>query len=870
MHKPLLASLIVSCASIGLAAGADSRLPATDNPLFPGGVLSWTELPPLPQPSDEQKQLGVAGAFAGTHNGAVLVAGGHGFEGDTQSPDGIETSVWRDNISVLRVSEEGTPEWHTDAHNTLPRPMAYGAAISTSRGVVCIGGHDAERCYADVVRLSWNPAAERVEIESLPSLPGPLALMAAAAVDDTIYVAGGQQTPGRGTATQNFWALDLSRPDTAEDFGWRELPPWPGPARSKPVLVAQHDGTDRNLYLFSGRILPPQGGAEFLTDSYVFHPQTETWSALGPVAFPGEEPRCLSGAVGAVLDSAHHILIFGGELNDDVLAYHTITETWAKVGELPETGHADAATASWNGAQLIIGGQVLPGVSTPRVWSVTPVRTRRFGWINGSILVLYLLGLVAMGIYFARREKTTDDYFKAGRRIPWWAAGLSIFGTQLSAITFMAIPAKAFATDWRYLIMNMAIPIVAPLVIFFFLPFYRRLNVTTAYEYLERRFSLATRLLASAMFMVYHLGRIGIVLFLPSIAISLVTGIDVNVCIVFMGVLCVFYTVAGGIEAVIWTDVIQVVILLGGALLCLLLIPLHVPGGWNAMCDIADAHDKLNLLDFRFSIVEAVFWVALLGGFSEALISYGTDQSVIQRYLTTKDEAAAARGIWTNALLIVPVSFLFFGIGTALFAFYQTNPQVMNPTLENADAIFPWFIITQLPAGVAGLVVAAVFSASMSSLDSSMHSIGTAVTTDFYQRFRPGVGDHARLVLARVVTAVVGVVGTSIALLMARADIQSLLDQAMTFIGLFAGGLGGLFVLAIFTRRTHGTGALIGLLASGVIQLLIKQYYPVHPSFYAATGILTCLVIGYAASLIIPQKQKPIDGLTIYTLRNSA
>ena len=288
------------------------------------------------------------------------------------------------------------------------------------------------------------------------------------------------------------------------------------------------------------------------------------------------------------------------------------------------------------------------------------------------------------------------------------------------------------------------------------------------------------------------------------------------------------------------------------------------------MCDIAESHDKLRLLDFRFDILTAVFWVALLGGMCESLISYGTDQSVIQRYLTTKDETAAARGIWTNALLIIPVSFLFFGIGTALFVFYKTHPQVLNPTLEQADAIFPWFIVTQLPAGVAGLVIAAVFSASMSSLDSSMHSVATAATTDFYRRFRPQSSDRVRLLLARLVVAVVGVLGTSIALVLARWDIQSLLDQAMTFIGLFAGGLGGLFLLAIFTRRTHATGALLGLLASGVLQLLLRQFYPVHASFYPATGIIFCLVIGYSASIIIPQKEKSIEGLTIFTLSQAA
>lgn len=861
----------VSSALLGSLFAEGSRLAVADDSLFAGGVLQWSELPSLP--SSQQGKLGVSGAFAGTHNGVVLLAGGFSVENGALSPKEAQSTLWRDDIFVLHLANNGNHEWIVHNQPQLPHPLGNGSTVSTDRGVVCIGGSDGERCYAEVLLLKWISNTKSVRVESLPSLPRPLTLTAAAALGDMIYVAGGQETPGRGTATKHFWALDISPADESNPCTWQELPTWPGPERSKPVLVAQHDGFHRSLYLFSGQILSPDGSTNFLTDGYVFRPATSSWETLGPITLPDAGPRCLAGTIGTVPDSAHHMLVFGGAPDTngrgDVLAYHTITDTWTNIGALPESGHTGAATVSWNGTQLLMGGEIQSNTITPRVWAARPMRKHRFGWLNGSILLLYLLGLIAMGIYFAQRGKTTEDYFKAGRRIPWWASGLSIFGTQLSAITFMAIPAKAFATDWRYLIINMAIPIVAPLVIFFFLPFYRRLNLTTAYEYLERRFNLATRMFASAMFMVYHLGRIGIVLFLPSIALSLVTGIDVSVCIVSMGLLCIFYTVAGGIEAVIWTDVIQVVILLGGALVCLVLIPFHIPAGWNGMCDIAVAHDKLHLLDFRFSTLEAVFWIALLGGLGESIIAYGTDQSVIQRYLTTKDESSAARGIWTNALLIIPVSFLFFGIGTALFAFYKTNPQAMNPTLENADAIFPWFIVTQLPVGLAGLIIAAVFSASMSSLDSSMHSISTAVTTDFYHRFRPNAGDRGRLVLARWATAMVGILGTSIALFMARWDIQSLLDQALTFIGLFAGGLGGLFLLAIFTRKTHGTGALIGLLASGILQLLLRQYYPVHASFYPATGIFFCLVIGYTASLIIPQKQQSIEGLTIYTLRQS-
>jgi len=474
-------------------------------------------------------------------------------------------------------------------------------------------------------------------------------------------------------------------------------------------------------------------------------------------------------------------------------------------------------------------------------------------------------------VYFSRREKTTDDFFKAGGRVPWWAAGLSIYGTQLSAITFMAIPAKTFATDWRYFMQNMAILMMAPLIIFLVLPFFRRLNVTTAYEYLEKRFNVGARLFGSVLFMLLHLGRIGIILFLPSIALSVVTGIDVRVCIVVMAVLSILYTVLGGIEAVIWTDVLQVVVLLGGAWVSLVLMMTHLPGGLGGMIDVAAEAGKFHTFDFRFDLREPTFWVVVLGGLAANFISYGSDQTVIQRYLTTRDERAAGRGIWTNGILCVPGSVLFFGLGTALYVFFKTRPEQLSPSIERPDAIFPWYIVTQLPAGVAGLLIAALFAAAMSSLDSSMNSVATAVTTDFYRRFRPLATDRACLALARWVTVLVGLAGMGFALVMTGWDIKSLWDQFLKLIGLVGGCLGGLFLLGIFTRRAHGPGAVVGLVVGACVQFVLYWFVGDRVIFllYSFTGLAACVGVGYLASLILPARRKPLAGLTLYTLQSN-
>jgi SSS family solute:Na+ symporter len=463
------------------------------------------------------------------------------------------------------------------------------------------------------------------------------------------------------------------------------------------------------------------------------------------------------------------------------------------------------------------------------------------------VLAGYLIVLLIIGMVYSKNQHSTDDFFKGGNRIPWWAAGISIFGTQLSAITFMAIPAKTFATDWLYFFLMMTIIMVSPFIIKYFLPFYRRYNLTTAYEFLEIRFNLPTRLVGSSMYVFLQLGRLGIVLLLPSLALSVVTGIDVNVCILTMGLMSILYTVLGGIEAVIWTDVLQVLVLLGGALLSLGILYTSLDAG--VIADYVETYDKMKIFDWDFDFTHPTLWVVLIGGLATNVVSYGSDQTVIQRYLTTKDERSAAKGITIGAWLTLPATLIFFSLGTLLFVYYKSQPALLSPVLDKTDAIFPWFIVNSLPQGVSGLLIAAVFAASMSSLDSSMNSVASVITTDFVRRLRPLSEEARYLKLARWITVVIGVMGTGIAWIMATWGISSLWDQFNMIVGLFAGGLGGVFVLGIFFKRASGYGALMGLVASGMIQYWVKEYTDFHLLLYAFTGMLSSVVIGVLASL---------------------
>lgn len=505
-----------------------------------------------------------------------------------------------------------------------------------------------------------------------------------------------------------------------------------------------------------------------------------------------------------------------------------------------------------------------------------------FGALNWTVLVAYLGAMVGIGCYFSGREKSTNDFFLAGGRIPWWAAGLSIFGTMLSAITYLSIPAVAYEQDWVRLLLGLGVVAVAPFVIFCYLPFVRYLKVITAYEYIERRYSLGLRLFGSTSFVLYQLARMGVVVLLPALALSTATGISAITCILIMGALSTLYTVMGGIEAVIWTDVVQVIVLLGGAIAALVIIIMHLDGGFGEILSTGWEQGKFRLVDFDWALDKEGILVIVLGAiFTNNLPPYTTDQAVVQRYLTTPTERQASRAIWTNAILSVPALLLFFFLGTALYVFYQVYPDRVI-TFDKADKIFPWFIAHEMPAGLAGLVIAGVFAASMSSLDSSMHSITTVITTDFVRRLGPLRSEHEYLSLARLLTAVVGFLGTVSAIILSLMEIKYLWDVFLTCAGLFLGSLCGLFLLGIFTRRTTWKHAWMGAVLSVVVLGLLQigptlessgriGYAPkLNSLLYGPISIGTCFAVGWIASLIAPGDPQASDGMNIFTVNRSS
>ncbi len=538
-----------------------------------------------------------------------------------------------------------------------------------------------------------------------------------------------------------------------------------------PLVTAQHDGFDNRLYVIGGRrflegkdptdlrnLVFANDGWAFDPTTYEaskFDPQNSRYDAPSPWRPIADSPVPLSAGTAVPFGPAHIVvpafatgsalsdfLRTGGEMKDHAhpgfprraFAYHTITNTWTEMGPTP-ANQVTTTAVRWKDDIMLVSGEVRPRVRTNKVWQIEVMRKpTSFGAINMTVVVLYLLAMVGVGVFFVFRNKTTDDYFRGGKSMPWWAAGCSIFATMLSSITYMAIPAKAFAQDWVYAVGSVMILAVAPIAVYFALPFFRHIDATSAYEYLEKRFNRAVRLIGSGSFSLFHIFRMGVVLALAALALASVTPLTPSQCVIVMGVLSIIYCTLGGIEAVIWTDTIQTVILLGGAMLCLFFaFSGSQPGSWSAAVDAGKFHTaNFNFTPDSFSTM--AIWVVILGGFGQNIASYTADQAVVQRYMTTSNQALAGRSIWLNGLMAVPTALLFFGMGTAFWMFYRTHPEKLDPTIA-ADRILPLFISQELPIGLAGLVVAGIFAAAQSTVSTSMNSGATTIVTDFLRPF---------------------------------------------------------------------------------------------------------------------------------------
>lgn len=909
----LLISLLITIAGYQIEA-QNSRITASS-------------LPDLPD------DIGVAGPVVGVHNGFLIVAGGANFARPDDAQLWALPKVYHDRVWTMRLPENETEhcEWEPETSFRLSQTVGYSSVVSTPFGVLCLGGENelgpTNRTF--YLRLADDGNGLVEDDASVPDLPESCTGGGAALIDGFVYVVAGQvlQSDGNRKASRLIWriALNTINPDSEPDepVRWQAVASWPreGPPRTFSLVTSQHDGFGNRLFVLGGRHVPEGLDAsdprnlKFGNDCWSFDPAsfdpakydtvTGIYDGPNPWKRIADAPVPVSAGTAVPFGPAHIIVpayasgdVLAQQLNSGipmsefqhpgfpkrVLAYHTVTDTWTTIGEMP-SAQVTTPAVRWNDEIILVSGEVRPRVRSSKAWCVTiPSESHDFGWLNLSIVVTYLLAMLGVGFWFSRRNKTTDDYFRGGKSIPWWVAGCSIFATMLSSITYMAVPAKAFAQDWVYAVGNLLILGVAPIAAFVALPFFRRIDATSAYEYLEKRFSRGIRWIGSGSFSLFHVFRIGVVLALAALALSSITSWSPAQCVIVMGVLSIVYCTLGGIEAVVWTDTLQTFILLGGALACL---AFALTGAERGSFDAAVESGKFHLVNLDFgslSFTTMAIWVVILGGLGQNVASYTADQTVVQRYMTTPDQKLAARSIWLNGLMAIPAGLIFFGMGTAFWMFYRSNPDKLDPSMA-ADKIMPLFISQELPVGLAGLVVAGIFAAAQSTVSTSMNSAATTIVTDFFRPLKLCKTERTYLRSAQVITLLMGVAGTSAGLLFVDPDIKSLFDEFIGILGMFLGVLAGLFALGVTTRRANAKGSLTGAVVAIAVMVSIVlaardktllgvdfrslydatgvPVYRVNGYLYAFVGIVICFIVGYLASWFFAKPQQSLDGLTL-------
>ncbi len=465
--------------------------------------------------------------------------------------------------------------------------------------------------------------------------------------------------------------------------------------------------------------------------------------------------------------------------------------------------------------------------------------------IDLIVIFVYLLSMVLVGVYFSRKNKDAKQFTTASGNIPGWALGISLYATFLSSNTFLGVPGKAFGSNWNSLVFSLAMPFAAYFATRFFVPFYRTHGEVSAYTHLEKRFGPWARTYAMICFILTQLARMGSIFFGIALTLQALTGVDMKTIMIVTGICIILYTVMGGMEAVIWTEVVQGIIKTLGALIVLAIILYEMKGGVGEIYRIGVQDGKFSLGSFSLTdFNSSTFWVIFLYGFFINLNNFGMDQNYVQRYHTARSQKEAARSVWLCVYWYVPVSLLFFIIGTALYAYFSQHPELLDVVKQQVaaekgvdintltpadygDKILPYFMVLKVPKGLVGLIIAAILSAAMSTISSGMNSSATVFLKDIYQRYiNPNPGPKKEMVVLYTVTALTGII--SIVFGIAMIGVKSILDLWWELAGILSGGMLGLFLLGMIAKKARNaeavTATIIGIVV--ILWMSLSKHFP--------------------------------------------
>ena len=477
---------------------------------------------------------------------------------------------------------------------------------------------------------------------------------------------------------------------------------------------------------------------------------------------------------------------------------------------------------------------------------------RGFTMIDLAIVIIYLAAVLFAGMYFSKKRMTGKEYFKGDGTIPWWVTSVSIFATLLSPISFLSIAGNSYNGTWVLWFAQLGIFIAVPLTIRLFLPVYSKLKIDTAYHYLELRYkSKGLRVLGALLFIIYQIGRMSIIMYLPSVVLAPLVGININVLIIIMGIIAIVYSYGGGLKSVLWTDFIQGLVLIAGVVFTLIYLVFSIDGGIGTIFTTLQNGKFLapNEVVFDPNILKSSVFIILVGAGINTFSSYISSQDVVQRFTTTTDIKELRKMTFGNGFLSIGTTTVIYLIGTALFVFYHQNPQLLQTAHQ--DQIFASFIVYQLPIGISGILIAAIYAASQSTLSTGLNSVATSWVLDIQDSLNRQISEEKQTRIAKLVSLGVGIIAIIVSMILANGEIKSAYEWFNSFMGLVLGVLAGIFVLGVITKKATSMGAYAGFFTSAIIVINLKYNHPEVTSWsYAIISIGVSCIIGYIISLI--------------------
>jgi len=802
------------------------------------------------------------GMFIGQSGGVLIAGGGLDERGRPSAEVFVRTnSGWE----KLKLSD----------------PVAFGGFISgtfaekiggVSRLFV-VGGFNLNGLTDKAFSLEWRGG--RLLQQELSPLPQPIALAGVGFFEDQapkqLYVVGGTTSTNADSVSRKLFRLDFG---AATNSGWQELPPLPGEGRLLPGVICFYN----DVCVFGGFTVVPTDGQTAYTPTT--KAQAYRWHCIDGTTFAGwRELTPLPEAVGApavFMTGQVHAGLAGGYTQPvtgsilpiksaaetkTIQIYHDVTDTWVEKGRLPEA--LASATVIHNG-KLTLVGTTDAGAQT--AYDLSIQRTvKSLRWPDYAGLAAYFVIVAFAGLYFARKQTGSEGFALGDRKIPWWMAGISMFASAASSISFMAIPALAFRTSLMW-----ALPALMLIPLFFLeayvlYPLIRKLEITSTFEYLERRFHPSLRFIASAQAIALQtFGRMNMVLLLPALAIAAVTGLNVYASVLVMGVVTTIYSAKGGMKAVVVTEVIQGLTMVVGISLIVILAITGLPHGFKSFVEVDTQFHKFDLGIWSLDYTMPIIWILILTPLFNKL-AFAADAPTVQRVFATP-----LKDVRKLALMFLCFSvFISFAVnfaGISVFAYFHQHPNELDPAMSN-DQIIPLYIVQRLPVGVAGLIVASLFAAAMSALAGSMNTVSILFTEDFYRKLRKHATDRERLLTMRLASLVAGTAATITALYMAKLNQRSLFQTWNELFALLGGGFLGIYILGTYTHRANAIGAFTGAICSIGVAIWLKQCTAVHWYFYTPGAVIACVVIGYGVSLLTPPPKHSLAGLTIFDMK---